>query len=414
MRKRILKLHCGVQHYDWGSTDFIPALLGIDNTEGEPFAELWMGAHPNLPAEVELEGRRIPLDRLIAESPEDILGTQVAGVFEGRLPYLFKVLSARFPLSIQTHPTRDAAREGFARENLAGVPLSAGHRNYRDQNHKPELIVALTDFHALRGFREPAEITRSLAEIPEFAGFVAPSEPSSKSLKQLYETFMALPQEDVDAILEPLVGRLAKADYARPFSRKDREYWVLKADRIYSREGHRDRGLFSIYLLNLLHLKPEEAMYLPAGTLHAYLEGSGLEIMANSNNVLRGGLTPKHVDTAELIANVDFHAQHSGVMSASHRPTRDEWVYQTEATEFELSRIELRGHHAHESRADSSAEILILVSSGLNGLVTVRTEGGLQRLERGGVLLLCQGVNYALESAGNATLYKAGVPSLCG
>ena len=412
MRERILKLHCGVQHYDWGSTDFIPALQGIDNTGGKPYAELWMGAHPNLPAEVDLKGTRVPLDKFIEESPEEVLGLRVAKSFEGRLPYLFKVLSARLPLSIQTHPTKDAARQGFARENLAGVPLSAGHRNYRDENHKPELIVALTDFYALRGFRELADIGQTLDQIPEFGEFVQEFEPTSECLKALYHTFMGLPQERVDATLEPLVERLARANEARPFGRQDREYWVLKADRIYSVGGHRDRGLFSIYLLNLLHLQPEEAMYLPAGTLHAYLEGSGLEIMANSNNVLRGGLTPKHVDTAELIANVDFQADHSGILRASHRASRDDWVYRTEAREFELSRVELQSLHSHLARADQGAEILILVDCDPNGHVNITADGCLERLRCGGVLLVLQGVDYAMESAGKATVYKAAVPSL--
>jgi mannose-6-phosphate isomerase class I len=314
MKYGLLRLRCGVQHYDWGDTDFIPALLGIDNPEREPYAELWMGAHPDLPAEAEADGKWVPLNELIDASPDEVLGPAVTREFEGRLPYLFKVLSAKAPLSIQAHPSKDAAKEGFARENAAGVPLTARHRNYRDDNHKPELITALTDFYGLRGFRPLPEIARVLQQAPEFRELMPDFEPTPECVKTLYEKFMSLPQAEVDSVFDPLVRRLKEADAKRPFTRDELEYWVLKADRDYPTDGHRDRGLLSIYLLNLVHLQPGEAMYLPAGILHAYLEGSGMEIMANSNNVLRGGLTPKHADVPELLATLTFEGASAEIL----------------------------------------------------------------------------------------------------
>jgi mannose-6-phosphate isomerase class I len=383
----LLRLRCRVQHYPWGDTDFIPALLGTDNPEREPHAELWMGAHPDLPAEADADGKWVPLDELIAASPDEILGPAVAREFEGRLPYLFKVLSAKAPLSIQAHPSEDAAREGFARENAAGVPLTAWDRNYRDDNHKPELIAAITDFYGLRGFRPLTEIARVLREVPEFRELMPGFEPEPECLRSLYERFMSLPQAEVDSILDPLVRRLREAEARVPFTRDQPEYWLLKADREHSKDGHRERGLLSVYLLNLVHLQPGEAMYLPAGVLHAYLEGSGVEIMANSNNVLRGGLTPKHVDVPELLAILKFEGGPAEILRPAIMPNGGEWRYETPAREFELRRVEIDNRQPHRNSADHSAEIVILVVAQQDARVTAESGSRSLQLRRGDVFL---------------------------
>jgi mannose-6-phosphate isomerase class I len=407
----VLRLRCRVQHYAWGDTEFIPALLGVPNLEGEPHAELWMGAHPDLPSEVEAGGEWVPLNRLIAEAPEAILGPVVTREFQGRLPYLFKVLSARTSLSIQAHPSKDAAREGFARENAAGVPLTGRNRSYRDDNHKPELMVALTDFYGLRGFRPLEEITRVLRQVPEFRDWIPGFEPTPEALQTLYGRLMGLPQAKVDAILDPLVQRLEQADAKHPFARDEPEHWLLEADRQHSGDGHRDRGLLSIPLLNLIHLRPGEAMYLPSGTLHAYLEGSGLEIMANSNNVLRGGLTPKHVDVPELLATLRFEGESAEILRPTTVPGCREWRYPTPAHEFELRRVEAAAGQPHQSGADHSAEIAILAVVGEDVRVSVESEERSLELRRGDVFLAPFGTPYAVDATGPATLYKATVPA---
>jgi mannose-6-phosphate isomerase class I len=404
------RLRCRVQHYEWGDTDFIPALLRTPNPERRPCAELWMGAHPDLPAEVELEGKWVPLDQLIGASPEELLGPAVAREFEGRLPYLLKVLSAKSPLSIQAHPSREAARQGFARENAAGLPLDAWNRSYRDANHKPELIAALTDFYALRGFRPLPEIARFLRQTPELRELMSGFEPTTASLKALYQRFMRLPQGDVDAMLDPLVRRLKEADTKRRFTREEREHWVLRADRDHSRDGHRDRGLFSIFLLNLVHLQPGEAIHLPAGILHSYLEGSGIEIMANSNNVLRGGLTSKHVDVPELLATLRFEGGSAEILPPARIPGSREWRYDTLASEFELRRMEITAGEPHQSAADHSAEIAIVVAAEEGAQVTVESRDRSLELRRGDVFLAWFGTPYTLSAAAPATLYKATVP----
>ena len=411
MNRRIYALRCGVQHYAWGETGFIPSLLGIGNHKDKPFAELWMGAHPDLPSEADVDGRHVSLAEIIDKAPEDILGQDVAQAFEGRLPYLFKVLSAAAPLSIQAHPSLAMAREGFARENTAGISLSDPRRNYRDDNHKPELIAALTDFYALRGFRPLSKIADELAQHAEFCDLMSGFRPTPANLKTLYERFMALSQEQVDRILEPLIERLQKADSKRPFTRQERAYWVLTADREYSQNGHRDRGLFSIYLLNLVHLKPGQAMYLPAGVLHAYLQGSGMEIMANSNNVLRGGLTPKHVDVPELIANVTFEGGEPEIISpAQNGNNRRGFVYRTPTREFELHRLELDGEHQYASPLPHSADMLVVETADEQTDITIVSGEQSMSLHRGHVLLAPYGVPYTITASRPVVLYRATVP----
>lgn len=353
----IYRLEPKVQHYDWGGTEFIPDLLGVDNAEGRPYAELWLGAHRDLPSDVVLDGDKRPLGEMV----------------KGALPYLLKVLSAAKPLSIQTHPSEERAREGFERENEAGIPIDARHRNYRDPHHKPELLCALTQFYALRGFR------------PDPTPF------GTAPLKELYEKMMTLPQDEVDSELGPIVESLGDETYEK----EDREYWVLRCHEAYSEKGHYDRGLFSIYLLNLIRLEPGEAIYLDAGTLHAYLEGSGVEIMASSNNVLRGGLTKKHVDIPELLNNVVFRGEPVQILRES-KLGPSEWAYRSPAREFELRRIE--GTHANGP--NHGPEILLITEG----------EGNVEALTvtRGQALFVPEGEPYHVT--GSAVIYKATVP----
>lgn len=410
----VFALRPGIQHYAWGDTQFIPALLGIDNPQRQPYAELWLGAHPNLPSRALLGGLEIPLDRLMDRAGQQLLGPAVARRFGGRLPYLLKVLSAAAPLSIQVHATKQRAEEGFARENAAGIPLSAPNRNYRDDNHKPELIAGLTDFYGLRGFRPLAEIAQVMGEVPELRRLDPSFRGTSSDLRALYAKLMNLPQDEVDIILRPLVDGLRDANASKPFARSDRRYWVLRADNEFSRDGHADRGLFSIYLLNLVHLRPGEAMYLPAGVLHAYLEGAGMEIMANSNNVLRGGLTAKHVDVPELLRNVAFEAGEPEILRCVPIPGKREWAYRTPAREFELRRVQAAPSQPYEGTADPSAEILVLTSPGLKDAVTVTSGGQALVLGSGDAFFVPFGVRFTIDAVAAATFYKATVPATAG
>ena len=403
-----LRLDCGVQHYAWGDTAFIPSLLGIENRDGQPYAELWMGAHPDLPSKAQLGDANVPLNQLIEETANEILGAEISQRFSGQLPFLLKVLSAAKPLSIQTHPSRERARAGFAEENEAGIPLTARERNYKDENHKPELIVALTDFYALRGFRPREEIQATLEKLPELGS--TKLQLDWHDLRSSYEHFLTMSQTEVDDILGALLERLSRESTEKAFSPDEREFWILRADRDFSKGGHKDRGLFSLYLLNLIHLAPGDGLFLPSGILHAYLEGSGIEVMANSNNVLRGGLTPKHVDVKELLENITFADGPAEILQPVQNPLKQEWIYRTPAEEFELGRIEVSSSHTYQCDSNHDVEILILTNASQDARANIETMGKAMPLEQGQVYLIPHGVIYTIQAKQHITLYKANVP----
>jgi len=372
----VFPLRGAVQHYDWGGYDFIPNLLGVANPRREPFAELWIGAHPKAPSTAILaEGER-PLNELLAEP----------------LPYLFKVLDARRMLSIQAHPTKRQAEQGFARENAAGIPLNAPQRNYKDPNHKPEVHVALTEFWMLHGFRTHDGLAAQFRRYPELSALGAPGD-----LRALYTAAMTLPQPRVDAILNPLLARLETENPPK----SSPAYWALRAARDFPRPGGgRDRGIFSCFLLNLVRLNPGEGTYQPAGVLHAYLEGVNVELMANSDNVLRGGLTPKHVDVDELLRTLTFEGGTPRIL-AGEAVSPAERVYRTPAEEFELSRIALHPATPYEAAARGPEAFLVLDGAAtLNGL----------RLRRGSIAFAQAGAAYRIEAEAPAVLYKAALP----
>ncbi len=413
---RPLALHCGVQHYGWGNTAFIPSLLGVQNPEGRPFAELWIGAHPDLPASAQLEpGHLVPLDRLIAAAPAAVLGAGTRAAFGGELPFLFKVLAAARPLSIQVHPNRAEAERGFAREEQLGIPPNDPKRNYRDRNHKPELLVALTDFHALRGFRPLAEIAAELASYPRLADLARRLDDGVAGLRRLYIELMCLPQPEVDALLAPLLAQCRRrADDAKDPGR-ERCRWLLHADALYSATGHHDRGLLSFLLLNLLHLAPGEAIYLPAGELHSYLQGVGLELMANSNNVLRGGLTSKHVDVGALLEVLRLDPQDPEIV----RPRRELGAepdpksgqveilaYDTPADEFALRRLRFGPGNPYQLRPKAVQLGLVLA-----GELEIAGAGTRLAFRRGGCFLLPAGCTTGIRAAGAADLALATVPA---
>ena len=293
------KLNNSLQNYAWGSTAALTELYGIENPQGLPMAELWMGAHPKSPSTVEVNGEVRSLREIIDADKVAMLGKAVAERF-GELPFLFKVLCADQPLSIQVHPSKAAAEQGFARENAAGIPLSAAERNYKDANHKPELVYALTPFQAMNGFRELHEIVSLLEPVagahPQIAHFLENA--NEANLAKLFATLLSLQDEAKSRA----IGVLKSAINAR-----EGEPWqTIKSIAI---DYPDDSGLFSPLLLNVITLQPGEAMFLFAETPHAYLKGVALEVMANSDNVLRAGLTPKFIDIPELLANLKFQAK---------------------------------------------------------------------------------------------------------
>ena len=344
------KLENPVQHYAWGSQTLIPQLLGQPTPAPRPVAEVWMGAHPRGSSKVLAPGDgTASLLHLISQDPAGMLGPQVAARFGGHLPFLFKLLAADRALSIQAHPNLAQARAGFARETAAGIPLHAPQRSYRDTNHKPEILCALTPFWGLKGFRPPAEIQQWLAplaldELTDarrcLHNGVAPPD-----VKAFLAALLALPHA-----AQRRVAELAAA-YAAPHRAREPVWdWVARL-----REQHpHDIGVLAPLFLNLVCLQPGEAIYTEAGELHAYLSGMGVELMANSDNVLRGGLTDKHNDAGELLAILNLHGAPPTIIRP--RPTRrGEWHYATPVQEFalwcvEVGRAGLRGRFGHSLR----------------------------------------------------------------
>ena len=416
----VLQLHGAVQHYAWGGCDFIPGLLGIANNERIPFAELWMGAHPKGPATANVAGIDVALDRLIAEAPDKILGSATSALFGGRLPYLFKVLDVAKMLSIQAHPTKKQAEEGFARENAAGIDLQASGRNYKDDNDKPEVAVALTEFWMLHGFRpleQIAETFRTIPELhaimPDFPERLVRNEKNIQArralLQELYRTVMTTPQDRIDLLLNTLITRLAGTNIS---DKNDPSHWAARASEIFCPVGgHCDRGIFSIYLLNLVHLRPGQGTYQPAGTLHAYLEGVTVELMANSDNVLRGGLTPKHVDVPGLMSILSFDSGlpvvMNGVLNSVHAGVCES-IYQTPSDAFEVSSIKLELGAQHTGNPVHGPDTIIV----MNGTLTLISNGLSTTLARGAIIFAPFGAHYALHASGDrALLFKASVPA---
>ncbi|SIR00672.1 mannose-6-phosphate isomerase, class I [Aeromonas veronii] len=283
-----------IQGYDWGSHDSLTTLFGIANSQGKPQAELWMGAHPNGCSDVVVAGQTQKLSTLIERAPAAVLGEATLARF-GSLPFLFKVLCAEKALSIQVHPSKAQAEAGFAKEEAAGIDAKAANRNYKDPNHKPELVFALTPYQAMNGFRAiPAILALfervNLAAIAELTTALAASQ-NEAGLQHFFHQLLVLEGARKE---EALAGLLAFAS-----EHQDEETFALISSLAAQYPG--DVGLFSPLLLNVVTLKPGQAMFLDACTPHAYVRGTGLEIMANSDNVLRAGLTPKYIDVAELL-----------------------------------------------------------------------------------------------------------------
>ena len=389
-----------VQKYAWGSRTALQSLLGWHEPWEERAAELWMGAHPKAPSEVEVDGEWRSLIDVIGTDPVSVLGADAAEQFSNKLPFLFKVLAADRPLSIQVHPHMDQARDGFRRENQRGIPFEAPNRNYKDASHKPECLCAVTRFEAMKGFRAPKDVLKLMDRVfcKTPLAELAPlrKNPDSHGLKRLFTSLMNMDNTRQARMVDEA------AESAKLIAGEDRAFhWLLELNREYPGDG----GVLSPLYLNLVDLSPGEAIYVPAGELHAYLSGVGMEIMASSDNVLRGGLTPKHIDIPELLGIVNFTS--SPVLK--QRPLADEnfeRIYETPAVEFQLSEIALNGDERFLSRNERSVEILICMAG----------EGRVEELRNGQTLPLSKGVSVIVPSAvpryalsGNMTLYKGGL-----
>ncbi|MDG1365992.1 MAG: mannose-6-phosphate isomerase, class I [Acidimicrobiales bacterium] len=375
------------RNYEWGSTSSIPSFLGRSE-DGKPWAELWLGAHPSAPALLGAGQQR--LDTVVAVDPVAALGPETTERF-GSLPFLLKILAAAEPLSLQAHPSMVQAEAGYAREHAAGIALDAFNRSFRDRLHKPELICALSEFNALCGFREP-DATRAVLETIDTHALDPirariDAEPNAAGLNKLLEYLLTLSASDANALVESVVVACG-----RPGPDEGAGERALAAALGARYPG--DAGVVIALLLNRVTLQPGEALFLGPGNLHMYLNGTGVEIMANSDNVLRGGLTSKHVDIPSLLDVVDAQPIEPDVQ----RPAVIDGValYETPVSEFSFARIEVDGS------CTLAAGPAILICT--DGSIDV----GPHTLDRGTAAWL-PAADGAIEAAGRGTVYRAGV-----
>ncbi|MDD2229011.1 MAG: mannose-6-phosphate isomerase, class I [Candidatus Cloacimonetes bacterium] len=352
------KLTPTFQTYSWGDDSFIQSLCSLEDMEGTPVAEMWLGAHPKAPSLVDCARQQIALDSYISQNPASILG-KAAETYNDTLPFLLKVLAAKKPLSIQVHPDKSAAEAGFALENSLGIALDDPKRCFKDANHKPELLCALTNFTALCGFRAFADIVSNIQAFhlehiwKEFQAFSL--SPNSATLKAFFQGIMTSDESKLHDAIDKII-------HFKPHT--DNSLAELQSVCLNLIDNYRyDAGVIAPLLLNLIELKAFDAIYIEAGILHAYLNGAGLELMANSDNVIRGGLSPKFIDIDKLLALSSFQPHQVNWVSPIKQDNYKN-SYKTPAKEFSLSIIELEGYY--QLYSDNKPQIILCLHGTFN------------------------------------------------
>jgi mannose-6-phosphate isomerase len=387
------------RHYEWGGQSFIPKLMHIDNATSKPFAEYWMGAHPSAPSIVETPEGAVALDQMIAENTIQFLGAKTTDRF-GSLPYLFKILDVEKMLSIQVHPSKENAEKGFNKEQIAGLPIDAPHRNYKDQNHKPEVMVALSDFWLLHGFMPAMALKERLTSLTPLHNLLPIF--GMDDYAGLYSHFMRLDQPSADKILKPLLEialdevAAGKVDKAHP------HWWANKYYGGIVPASNIDKGILSIYILNIVNVPKYHGVFQGAGLLHAYLEGQNIELMANSDNVLRGGLTPKHIDIEELLEHIKFEPTYPNMLNGDMKNS-NEVQFPCPVSDFGLTKITLSQGESYTNETNSFEMFLVLQGEvHLDGI----------DLKAGELAAVKAGSTYHIQSTGSETavIFKSFVP----
>jgi mannose-6-phosphate isomerase len=398
---KLFALKGKIQNYAWGGFDFIPELLGTEKGE-QPCAEYWLGAHANAPSTILTSEGEQSLNDYIGSNSTEKLGTKIAANF-GRLPFLFKVLDVYEMLSIQVHPTKVEAEKGFLFENEQGIPLTAAHRNYKDDNHKPEIMVALSEFWLLHGFLPNPQLLEIIQSIPEFNPLVSIFE--KEGYLGLYKFVMEQSVAESNAMLTPLVERILPQYLEGKLEKSSPDYWAAKAVDSVEDSTILDKGIYSIYFFNIVKVNKGEAVFQDAGIPHAYLEGQNMELMANSDNVLRGGLTPKHVDVPELLKHVAFDETHPEILLGELRANGLERIYKTPAPDFELSQIQLSVTDVYSSNAETAVVLIVI-----EGEIEIIEGNDTLKINKGACAFLEAGSSYQISSATSAIVYKATAP----
>jgi len=388
-----------IKEYSWGSHTAIPELLGKKTPCDKPQAELWIGAHPLASSMVKTGRKWESLSDLIKKYPYEIHGKKCAKKYGGQLPFLFKVIAASEPLSIQAHPNLLQAKKGFKRENRLGISLDSFNRNYKDENHKPECVCALSDFEALCGFRSVSEIvfllTKACPRTLNKQLSELKTNPNPFGLKAFFTNVMTMDFDRNKSVISEAT------DNAGIFADENPAFkWVL----VLAGKYPSNIGVIAPLFLNYVYLKPGQAMFLPAGELHAYLKGVALELMANSDNVIRGGLTLKHVDVGELTNILRFRSLKNKIILP--KKNKKEGIYKTSAEEFVLSVISVNKDNAYTGSEKRNVEIILCIEG--KAVITGSEEDKFNIAKGKSVIIPASVKKYCIR--GKATLYKAAVP----
>jgi mannose-6-phosphate isomerase len=385
------------RHYDWGGKTFLPNLMGVENVNHLPYAEYWMGAHALAASTIQTTDGEKDLAQLIKQQPAQWLGKNIATKFKA-LPYLYKILDVQDMLSIQVHPSKENAVIGFKAEEAKGTSIDAANRNYKDENHKPEVMVALSDFWLLHGFLAPAILEERLNSYIYFRPLM--NEFRGVDYQNLYSFFMQLPMAASDAVLKPLLEEAAESVARGTVTKNNPQFWANK----YYKDGiplkNIDKGIFSIYILNIVNIAKYQGIFQGAGILHAYLEGQNIELMANSDNVLRGGLTPKHVDVKELIQHVSFVPTYPSILKGEMLNDQ-ETNYPCPVADFGLTKLRLNAGEVY-TISTYSLELLLV----MEGEVLIEDIA----YKAGDTALLTPNTIVKLKAKLPALLFKAYVP----
>ena len=353
----IYRLTGQVQHYAWGGKNYIASLIGLNSAKDQPCAEWWLGAHPSAPSEIENVTGKQSLIEFLSQNPT-ALGQASRQQFGDELPYLLKILDVEKPLSIQLHPTKAQAEKGFEAENAKGVSLTDSTRTYKDRNHKPEMMIALSDFWLLHGFKIKSQILATLNVRPSLQPLA--EKLGKQSLAEFYADVMLADQSTLANWLLPIIEVNQQPYKNGELTLDNPDYWVLYTMEAMAISPEKlDAGLVCFYLFNIVHLKEGEGIFQDAGIPHAYLRGQNVELMACSDNVIRGGLTPKYVDIVELLKIVDCREVIPQIISAAPQ-NQSEFTYKTPVNDFALAQIRVEPQQHTELNLQSAGILLVM------------------------------------------------------
>ena len=353
----IYRLTGQVQHYAWGGKNYIASLIGLNLAKDQPCAEWWLGAHPSAPSEIENVTGKQSLIEFLSQNLT-ALGQASRQQFGDELPYLLKILDVEKPLSIQLHPTKAQAEKGFEAENAKGVLLTDSTRTYKDRNHKPEMMIALSDFWLLHGFKTKSQILATLNARPSLQPLA--EKLGTQNLAEFYADVMLADQSTLANWLLPIIEANQQSYKNGELALDNPDYWVLYTMEAMAISPEKlDAGLVCFYLFNIVHLKEGEGIFQDAGIPHAYLRGQNVELMACSDNVIRGGLTPKYVDIVELLKIVDCREVTPQIISAAPQ-NQSEFTYKTPVNDFALAQIRVESQQHTKVNLQSAGILLVM------------------------------------------------------